>query len=235
VCASFDDEAGAQVRVSMLNKTSAPIYIGQDKVTCSAEPLFQVAGADGAVLPSLGGCRAPCSAVRKNGGVGCPDICLFPTSAALQPGELLYTSWDGLFLVQGNLPKKCQVVDEGEPSIVCDQAKRIQPGTFTFSARAGTALDCSQTTGNGGCSMCMSDGSGACATPGSLISGTILTAEATVALDARYGVYDAPSAGSSPGAADAAPIEMLTVELVFMNQCTQHHSFLSQRRNSLRP
>lgn len=217
-CSARDDDAGALVQVAILNKTTAPLYIGQQMVTCGLAPLFQVADARGGVLSPLGSCRTACSTLRKQGAAGCPAICLFPTSVALQPGEIDQTTWDGLYQVPATLPAACVPFDAGEDTVSCDQAKRIQPGSFKFSAQAGTALDCSQTTGADNCSQCMSNANGGCSTPGSLIGGKILTAETTVALDASYGVYATPSAGPSPGAGDTAPVGGLTVQLVFTDQ-----------------
>jgi hypothetical protein len=220
-CTSFDDDYGTSVGVSISNQTMVPIYLGQDMVTCGVSPLFEVADARGAVLPNLGGCRSPCASLRQGGPAGCLDICAFPTAVALQPNEVLYTTWDGLFSVQAQLPARCASFETGVGAQVsCDQAKRIEPGTFTFSARAGSAIDCSQTTGSGTCDACSASPNGGCSTPGSLITGAMHSAQATILLNENYGVYPAPSTspGSNTGAADPAPganIALLTVELVF--------------------
>jgi hypothetical protein len=222
VCASFDDDYAAYINVSILNQTNAPIYLGQDMVTCGITPLFAVADASGAPLPSLGDCRAPCDVVRKQGELGCLDNCAFPTAVALQPNEALFTTWDGLFRVAQQLPAKCvtAAVNPG-PVVSCDQAQRIEPGSFTFSARAGSALDCSQTTGQGTCSSCTPGGNGGCATPGSLVSGAMHTTQTTVVLDESFGVFAKPTAGPSAGSADApagnGAQAVRTVELIFTN------------------
>jgi hypothetical protein len=214
-CADYKDEGGPSVRVSIVNKTNAPIYLGAEQMTCGFVPLFTVADADGAGLAGSAGCRFSCSAFQTQGNIlGCTDICLYPTAVALQPGEVKSTEWAALYVVPRDMPNACVAYDSGSETVSCDQAKRIQPGTYTFSARAGSTLDCSQ-TGAASCSACMSDKDGGCSTPGGVVGGSILTASSTVALDERYGVFTTSSAGSSPGAADAAPVQMLTVELVF--------------------
>jgi hypothetical protein len=201
--------------------TTTTLYLGQDTVTCGIAPLFQVAEADGTPLPDLGDCRAACVTLRQQGAGGCVGLCAFPNTVQLQPGEVLYTSWDGLFAVQGQLPSKCVPYDTGgDTKVSCDQAKRIEPGTFTFSARAGSALDCSQTNPDGACVPCTPSPNGGCTRSSSLIAGPLHAAEATVALDASYGVYPAPSPPPSPGAdgAGAAPSDVPVarmVELVF--------------------
>jgi hypothetical protein len=222
VCKSFDDDSPGAVNVAISNLTQAPIYLGQDMVTCGVSPLFRVADASGALLPDLGNCRSACDTLRKQGAGGCPAICAFPTSVALQPNEVLYTTWNGLFRVQGQLPTQCVPFDTGaEMQVSCDQAKRIDPGTFTFSARAGSALDCAQTTGTDTCSACTPSPNGGCATPGSLVTGPMHAAQTTVLLNESYGVYPSPSASPGPNAGNAelpAPgdaIAQLTVELIF--------------------
>jgi hypothetical protein len=221
VCASYDDEYPTAVGVSIANQTTTTLYLGQDMVTCGIAPLFQVAAEDGTPLPDLGDCRSACVTLRQQGAGGCVGFCAFPNTVQLQPGEVLYTSWDGLFAVQGQLPSKCVPYDTGgDTKVSCDQAKRIEPGTFTFSALAGSALDCSQTNPDGACVPCTPSPNGGCTRSGSLIAGPLHAAEATVALDASYGVYPAPSPAPSPGAdgAGAAPSDVpaaRVVELVF--------------------
>jgi hypothetical protein len=133
----------------------------------------------------------------------------------------MYTTWDGLFRVQGELPAKCVPYETGGDSKVsCDQAKRIEPGTFTFSARAGSGVDCSQTNANGACSACVPLPNGGCSASGALIAGPIHTAQAVVTLDESYGVYPAPDASPGSNAGNAAPAPggiaaVSTVELIF--------------------
>ena len=203
--------------VSILNKTDVPIYLGAEQATCGTAPLFGVTTADGVGLAGFASCRFSCTAFQTPGAaIGCSNICIYPSSVALQPGEVKMTGWDGTYSVQRDMPRACAATHSGAGTVSCDQAKRIQPGTYTFLARAGSTLDCSE-SGAATYPMCTSDADGGCSTTGGVIGGNILTATSTVALDARYGVYDTRTAGSSPGAADAAPIEMLTVELVFTN------------------
>jgi hypothetical protein len=218
-CESFNDQPGYFVSVAIINKTAAPIHLGQNMVTCGVSPLFDVKDAGGVPLPSLGDCRSSCQQVRSNGPVGCPAACAFPSVVTLQPGEIIYTSYDGLYEFQTTLPDACVNPMFGDNQ--CSQARQIQPGTFTFSSRAGSNLDCSQTTGTGRCSACTPTGSGGCTTPASLISGKIHNATTTVVLDASYGVfggYPAPAPafpGEPDGDSSDGAIALLTVELVF--------------------
>ena len=220
-CTSFDDDYAALVNVSISNQTNATIYLGEESVTCGTSPLFQVADANGAALITPGNCRSACVSLRKQGQGGCVANCALPSAVALEPQEVLSTTWDGLFLVRAQLPATCVPYETGGNTMVsCDQAKRIEPGSFTFSAHAGSAVDCSQTSGTGTCGACTASPNGGCSTPGSLVTGTIHSTQTTVVLNESYGIYPAPSppAGSSAGDAAPAPggsIAQLTVELVF--------------------
>ncbi len=217
VCNKYDDEAPTAISVMIVNKTDAPIYLGQEMMTCGVAPLFEVADARGGKLPSLGGCRASCVGLRTQGQAGCPSICQFPTSVALQPGEQRFTNWTGLYRVPGEVPAACAAFQTDEAgSLSCDMAKRVVAGTYTFSARAGTSLDCSQTSVGASCSACTVDGEGGCTTSGSLIGGKILTAQATVELNQSYGVYGGDAEAPAPGGNSGATAN-LAVELVFTN------------------
>lgn len=68
----------------------------------------------------------------------------------------------------------------------CQRVVAVEPGVFTFSAQAGTKLDCLPS--GGVCAECGPDGNGGCTTIGALIAGALLSAEAKVTLDGSYGV-----------------------------------------------
>lgn len=217
-CTSFDDEAPRSVQVAISNQTKDTIYVGTDTFTCDLVPLFEVADGAGAPLPSLSFCRNACQTLREGTG-GCVTICPTPTAVTLKPGEVMYTTWDGLFQTQNQLSSSCVPFDPDSATVSCTQAKRIEPGTFTFSARAGSALPCS--TEAGGCRACSASPNGGCETPGTIVTGPMHVAKTTVVLDDKYGVYPSPSASPGPNAGDAelpAPggaVAVLTVELIF--------------------
>ena len=214
LCDGFKDDAGYYVMVALVNNTMAPIYLGQPMATCSVDPLFQVKDASGTPLASPGGCRTPCQTGGAIG--GCVASCAFPTSITLQPGERYNTTYNGLYEIQTELPKQC--LAPGYDQARCDQAKQIRVGTFTFSAQAGSSLDCSPLGGS--CSACMPTGNG-CSTPGSLISGQMHNATTTVLLNQAYGVYDLPSPPPAPAlpgggsGSSSGALAQLAVELVF--------------------
>jgi hypothetical protein len=214
VCAGFEDATSSYVRVAILNKTTATIYLGQDMVTCGVSPLFRVGDVAGATLQSPSSCIGTCQSLMDGRAIGCPGFCAFPSVVALRPGEALYTSWDGLFQVQRDLPKPCVPPEYG--AATCQQTMQAQPGTFVFSAVAGRSIDCTATTG-GACAACTpgAAGSGGCSTPGALIAGKMLNAVTQVQLDASFGVYGNASSAPLPGDGGQDAIALRTVELVF--------------------
>jgi hypothetical protein len=219
-CAGFEDAPSSYVPVALINKTSAPIYLGEEMVGCSpwSSPLFQVGDSSGVTLPPPDSCSGSCQSLMDHGVTGCPAICAFPSAVALQPGETLSTSWNGLFQVQRELPKQCIPPDYG--TAACQQTMQVQPGTFVFSAVAGRSTDCKATTG-GACAACMPtpDGRGGCSISGALIAGQMLNAVTKVQLDASYGIYgsvsNAPAPLPNPGGSSGDVIALRTVELIF--------------------
>jgi hypothetical protein len=204
-CSAFEDDLGWSVLVSIVNRTSQVIHVGQTEVTCTNPPLFVVEDDTGDPLTDLSGCRTPCDAVMDGNPAGCPGICLFPQAVTLEPDEGTNVIWSGLRRREVRLPEQCLPMDEPVLVSTCDFAVQIEPGTFTFTAQAGTELDCLQTTGT--CGECMTRGEGGCATSAT-IAGTMLSAEVTVGLDASYGVGNVAN-----GAIDIG--STLPVEIVF--------------------
>jgi hypothetical protein len=203
------------IRVALINKTAAPIHLGDEMVTCGAPSLFEVSDARGGRLTKPGDCRTPCQSLSSDGAGGCVALCAQPTTVTLQPGDVLFTTWDGLYEIQAELPKQCLPAGF---SAQCSQARQITPGTYMFSAQAGSTLDCAQSA-DGMCGACMPTGNGGCTTPGGLISGPMHKATSTVLLDASYGVYGTPTPAPLPanpgGDSPAEAMAFLTVELVF--------------------
>ncbi|HVY30358.1 MAG TPA: hypothetical protein VHB79_27560 [Polyangiaceae bacterium] len=213
-CTRYDDESPIGVNVTLINKTSQPLYLGQQMTTCGVAPLFSVEAAGGKPLPSVGDCRVSCAGAR--GGIGgCPAICLFPNSVKLEPGEGHYTTWDSLYAVQASLPPRCLSYEGAQGEQPCTQAKRVAAGDYTFRAVAALEVDCSMTSGNAMCGACTPDANGGCTISGGIIGGQNYAAEATATLDVSYG-YSDPAASSSPGAGDAAgALPTPEIELIF--------------------
>jgi hypothetical protein len=199
-CDAFLDEPGSTVAVRIVNETQLPIYLGPQMQGCGGAPLFGVVDAAGKPLQSAGYCSTTCEQIMHNAVIGCPPIaCVIGSTITLQPGESTIQQWSGAFLVSATLPAACRPADGTNE---CERVAGVKPGVFTFSSQAGTKLDCSQ-FGGGTCQACMPDSSGGCATPGAVISGTLLSAETMVTLDGSYGV------GGSGGGGMARTVEVV--------------------------
>lgn len=210
-CQSYNDEAGTFIAVEIRNETFSAIHLGPTSQSCGSVPLFSVADATGKPLQQLSWCRFSCQSFVEQGGAGCPAVCPIWETISLQPGESFFTTWDGRYRVDALLPGRCVAGENPYAELMCDQAKVIRPGVFTFNAQAGTELQCSLSSM---CPSCQADGQGGCKTSGTLIGGKLREAVAKVELNPRYGALklplppceaDAPSGAAPP----------LTVTLVF--------------------
>jgi hypothetical protein len=178
-CTNFMDDSNAwSLVIQIKNERKETIYLGQDSTTCEAQRLFQVEDGARKVLANLDNCHNSCQALMQTGPVTCPNTCPTPSTITLNPGQTIKVPWDGRYGLVHSLPQQC-VVGSSQPTTSCMQAQRIEPSVFTFSARAGTSHSC---LAAGGCS-CSADQYGACTTPSSLITGTIITTEYLVKLE----------------------------------------------------
>ena len=189
-CAAFGNALGTTVQVQIRNETQIPIHLGQVMPSCANANLFSVADASGATLASPGFCMTSCDDVIHGTIRACPAIaCALGSATTLQPGETLLTQWNGEFVVNEMLPASCRPVS-GQSE--CQRIEGVTAGAFTFSAQAGSKLDCTQ-FGGGKCSACTPNKEGGCTTSGAVIGAPLLAAQAKVTLDASYGV--GPGAG----------------------------------------
>jgi hypothetical protein len=205
-CDAYVDDAGTYLPVEIVNQTTGTIYLGAEQATCGSSPLFQVEN-DAGIKTFAPDCRAPCNVVRKEGAVACPGICRAPYATALVSGQSLVTSWDALDYVGVKMPKACVVAPNGAAE--CVRATRIDPGAFTFSARASSEVSCKDWTATGTCESCP-PGSLSCEIQGAMLTGTLRTASTSVVLDGSFGIFPkaAPAPGQAPPDADvpASPV-----------------------------
>jgi hypothetical protein len=204
-CAALRDDDPYYIAVSIRNDTKETLFLGTETMPCVVVPWFEVSDAEDRPLVPVGNCRGSCeSAMSDNPLGGCPAICAAAQAVELRPGEVLSTAWTGQYLELVGLPKACQ--SDEYPAAQCDRARSIEPGSFTFSATAGTELDCSP-TGND-CPPCVRSSEGGCVTSGALIGGSVRTARTQLELDAGYGV----GAGNGDGNDGALNIVEITFE-----------------------
>jgi hypothetical protein len=103
--------------------------------------------------------------------------------------------------------------NNGQPQR-CEQAKRIEPDRFTFSATAGETKECPRSSTD--CGPCAPDSGGGCVTNGTLIGGKMLTATSSLLIDQSYGLYpDTSVPGPGAGASSSGALATPYVELVF--------------------
>lgn len=192
-CSQYEDAPTWSLMVQITNQTGAPLHLGQRELSCGAPRLFDVFE-QGVLLADFPMCRQPCEAVMRDGPLGCPAFCAYPSTITLKPGEATQVEWSGQYAVDVALPDQCLPQGGNSGISACDRAARIEPGIFTFAATAGTSLDCSQTSGT--CEACAPNGRGGCMTQGALVGGEEISAEVTVELDASYGVGDVVGGGA---------------------------------------
>jgi hypothetical protein len=161
------------------NKSTRTLYLGQEEMSCPIEPLFEVQDGARAKLPSLADCRTSCDAMMTTGPVVCPLNCASPSTIKLDPNQSLQIPWDGRFAVTQTLPQGCLGSTAAGP-VTCVQAARIEAAFFTFSAKAGSSVQCLDPSGK---CACMPNTNGGCVTAGSVISGTVYTTEYLVKLE----------------------------------------------------
>jgi hypothetical protein len=201
-CDDFSNQTGPLVSVTISNKTAVPLYLGPLMHGCSA-PLFDVTDSTGAPL------RTPiCRSCQDDFVGGTIHSCLCPAAAVftLQPGEATLLVWSGAHAVERTPPIECWQRDAGS---TCSQIMAIEPGEFTFTAQAATAIAC-ELVPDDLCNSCTPLLNGGCYTLGAVLTGPRRSAQTTVILDESYGV--GPSAGAD-GNGNAAPPR--SVEITF--------------------
>ncbi len=214
VCASFDDAAPSNLDVLILNRRSTPIFLSSREFTCGDGPLFSLADQAGTPVPWFrDGCSSTCAGLRDQGFTACPTICLSSSVFEIAPGGAHFIAWDTLVLEQLVLPAECVTHGYGpEEDTECVQPRRIQPGTFTFGAQAGTQVDCSDSF-SPDCGTCSDGSADGCVYSGGRVAGEELVAEVTVDLDASYGIVAEDQmqgdAAPSPGSGAIYGIEIV--------------------------
>jgi hypothetical protein len=210
-CGQFKDQAPQSARVLIANDTSDPIYIGPREQTCGPQPLYEVRDASNANLPAPGSCDSPCQGWLAGNPVGgCPTICFPSEVTQLAAGDVLSLPWAGLYQLEAELPNACNAAQQLGGSVTCTVDKRIEPGSYTFYAHAGSGYRCDDTAyGNTGygCGECVPSTTGGCVLHGAIVTGAETSAQLTVQLDPGYGISG--SAGSGNPSGDPLPIEVV--------------------------
>ena len=187
--------------VRLTNRTVGRLFLGRRMRSCGLGPLFTVADDSGTTLQEPAFCATSCQSIPQGVLIECPPLpCIVNAVITLQPGESALQQWNGLYQLNRTLPVECGATGTG---IECSQSLAVQPGSFTFTAMAGTGIDCSE-FGDHTCTECMPDSNGGCTTYGAVVAGRLLPTVTSVALDASYGV--------GPSSAVPRPVELVFEE-----------------------
>ena len=206
-CAQFKDGAPQSASVVIVNDTLAPIYIGPREQTCGARPLFEVHDASNAVVAEPDTCGTPCEGWLAGEPIGgCNAICLPSEVTKLDAGERISIPWSALYQFDAQLPSACNTSQLGGGGPVsCSVAKRIEPGSYTFYAVAGSDYACG---GNpSGCGECVPGRKGGCVLRNAIVTGADHNTQAFVPLDPGYGISG--SAGNANMSGAPLPIELV--------------------------
>lgn len=177
----YQDDGPANIPVRIINDTKAVLYLGP-KPNCGAGLLFNVADATGILQPSPPICQTTCQQLIAGSIPGCPPIaCPVGEVLTLQPGEETLQLWTGLYEEDMALAPGC---DRGAGVDTCQRIAAVKPGAFTFTATAGSQLECSVAP----CMTCTPADTGGCTTFGGVVTGPMLSAETKVMLDVSYGL-----------------------------------------------
>lgn len=187
--------------VRLTNRTMSPLFLGRRMRSCGLGPLFTVADASGTTLQDPPFCASSCQNIAQGSLVECPPLpCIVNSVRKLQPDESTSQQWNGVYWLDTTLPAECAPTGA---NIECGQSLAVQPGSFTFTAMAGTGIDCSE-FGDNTCTECMPDANGGCTTYGAVVAGRLLPTATSVTLDASYGV---PASSAVP-----RPVELVFEE-----------------------
>jgi hypothetical protein len=180
-CDAYVDEGAANISVRIVNETKAALYLGPQP-SCGAAPFFDVRDAADNLLPYPGVCQVTCQQLLSGAGIAClPVVCPIGPVLTLQPGEDALQYWNGLYDEATSLVPECRP-PSGES--LCQRVVAVKPGSFTFTATAGSGLDCSAPF----CMTCTPSNTGGCTTLGGVVSGPSYSAETKLVLDASYGL-----------------------------------------------
>lgn|GEM_PF-3146782 len=207
-CAQFKDQAPQSASVVIVNDTLAPIYIGSRVPTCGAQPLYEVRDDSNTALAGPDPCGSSCQSwLAGEPSGGCTAICLPSEVTKVDAGERMAIEWSGMYRFEAQLPSACNASQlGGEGPVSCNVEKRVEPGSYTFYASAGSGYSCNDNPS--GCGQCDPRATGGCTLRNALVTGVETIAQSLIQLDPGYGI------SGSTGSADMSG-KPLPIELVF--------------------
>jgi len=186
-CSGYSDQPGRTVDVRITNNAESALYFGP-MTAGSYAPLFEVTDASGKVLTNFSFSPAQCATAMT----GDKNVAAIPAAETqrLLPGETADGGWRGTVAVTRTLPVACQPPGASAP-LPCQQEVVAQSGVYTFSTQAGTEVNCP-----GGECSCLA-GISPCFFVGAVVSGQVVTAQATLSFDASDALGDT-AGGAAP-------------------------------------
>lgn len=161
--------ASSPVSVRLVNKTSAPMYLGETTASCSGTLGFTLEGAGNKALqPSLSGCEFTCGDLQQQG-CACPAGCGAPIVTMVAPGAYYEIPWTRTVFTAKNMPASCfkdpTCASSSEPCVV-EELAPAPPLTIKSSAYT-QAKGCTP----GPCLPCTAGSSGVCTVSGAMTVG----------------------------------------------------------------
>jgi len=206
-CAQFKDEAPQSAWVVIVNDTLAPIYMGSRVQSCGAPSLYEVRDASDTVVARPDPCGSPCQSWLAGEPIGgCTSICRPSEVTKLDAGESINIQWSGLYRSEAQLPSACNASElADEAPVSCSVQKRIEPGSYSFYANAGSGYSCNDNAI--GCGQCVPGATGGCTLFNAIVTGAELIAQSLIQLDPGYGISG--SAGNANMSGKPLPIELV--------------------------
>jgi hypothetical protein len=161
------------VSVRLVNKSGAPMYLGETTVSCNSPFGFTLADAASKPLkPSREDCELTCGDLQQ-GGCACAAGCGAPSVTMVAPDAYYEVPWTGTVFTTENMPSKCFMDPScAASSTACLVEESAPAGLLTMKASAYTqAQGCMP----GPCLPCQAGGLGTCTViGGQTVGGTEL-------------------------------------------------------------
>jgi hypothetical protein len=160
-CAPFVDstEGATPVTIAIENDGADPIYLVSNGCRTDVEVL--VRDADGNPLSlETGGCGQTCESLMDEPRQACAALCEQPPTIMIAPGGRFETTWDGVFVTQGEMPGSCYA-DDDSLSATCPFMETAAEGLYRAGFNVATVLSC-PSAGPGEDCTCAPDESGTC-------------------------------------------------------------------------
>lgn len=190
-CNAFEDAISERpVEVRFRNKSTRDIYLPANCSGIDYSLSHLGEPPDQARYPADRSCLQTCDALKTEPRYAC-GACI-PSSYRIPPGGTLVANWDGLGLVQRQMPNSCYAYPDSAP-VNCQELVYATPGTYRANV-----------PGYGSCTDCMCEPNGRCVGTASgdpaFPDVATLLVPAAAAVEVVFGVCAFGCAGTPPPA-----------------------------------